>query len=229
MKGYGQFCPIAKASEILTERWTPLVVRNLLGGCVHFNEIRRGVPLMSPSLLSKRLRQLEEAGVIECRTDEGGRTSYELTEAGRELGPIVRSMGEWGHRWVRSRLTRDELDAGLLVWDMRGKVRAQELPVGRTTVRFELTDVPPTRSRWWFVNEGEELDVCLEDPGHEVDLFVETDLRTLTAVWMGDTSVERALQDGTLRLFGRSALRRKFRAWLGLSAFARIRPGEPSR
>lgn len=231
MRGYGQFCPVAKAAELLTERWTPLVVRELLAGSTRFNELRRGVPLMSPSLLSKRLKDLEQAGVVERRRGSGGAIEYHLTESGRELGPIVRIMGEWGQRWLRSRLTRDRLDAALLLWDMRRWIDPGRFPSGRTVVRIELTDQPMAKRYWWLVSEEEqeEVDLCPTDPGHDVDLYLAADLRTLTEVWMGDLALSRATDEGRLTVVGRSDLRRRLRSWLQLSSLAGIRPAPGAR
>jgi len=223
MKGYGQYCPIAQAAEILTERWTPLVLRELLVRGTRFNDIRRGVPLMSPSLLSKRLHELEKAGLIVRRVRSKGSTEYQLTQAGRELKPLIFQLGEWGKRWLRRRLTHDQLDAGVLLWDIRGRVDPTSFPPGRTVVQIEFIDLPAPKKRWWLVNEDNEVDLCLKDPGYEVDLYLVTDLRTLTEVWMGDVSLERANEESKLEISGREGLRRRLRSWLRLSPFAGIR------
>jgi len=223
MKGYGQYCPIAQAAEILTERWTPLVLRELLVRGIRFNDIRRGVPLMSPSLLSKRLQELEQAGLVERRVRANGSAEYHLTQAGRELKPLIFQLGEWGKRWLRRTLTHDQLDAGVLLWDIRGRVDPASFPPGRTVVQIEFTDLPALKKRWWLVNEGDEVDLCVKDPGYEVALYLVTTLRTLTEVWMGDVSLERASAEGTLEIHGRGELRRRLRSWLRLSPFAGIR------
>jgi len=227
MKGYGQYCPIAQAAEIVTERWTPLVLRELLVRGTRFNDIRRGVPLMSPSLLAKRLRSLEEAGVLERRVRSNGGTEYQLTEAGRELGPLILQLGDWGKRWLRRRVRRDQLDAGVLLWDIRGRVDPGCFPAGRTVVQIEFTDLPAAQRRWWLVNEGNDADLCLTNPGYEVDLYLASTLRTLTEIWMGDVSLQRARDDGMLEIHGRSDLRRRLRSWLQLSPFAGIRRKGP--
>jgi DNA-binding HxlR family transcriptional regulator len=224
MKGYGQFCPVAKAAEILTERWTPLVLRELICGSTRFNDLRRGVPLMSSSLLSQRLKFLEQEGVIERRTARAGRGfEYHLTDAGRELEPLIMRMGEWGARWVPSRLGPEDRDVALLMWDMRRCVKPENFPRRRTVVAFEFTDAPRNKRRWWLVSEATEADLCLTDPGYEVDLFVVTDVRTMTAVWTGDLSLEAATASGALEAHGPTDLCRRLSAWLGLSAFAPIR------
>jgi len=230
MKGYGQFCPVAKAAEILAERWTPLVLRELTCGSTRFNDLRRGVPLMSSSLLSQRLKFLEQEGVIERRAAGPGRGfEYHLTDAGRELAPLINTMGEWGARWVRSRLGPEELDVGLLMWDMQRCVRPTNLPPRRVVVAFEYTDLPPRKRRhWWLVCEGSETDLCLTDPGFEVDLFIATDLRTMTAVWMGDIALRSAMASGALEVQGPAELRRRLADWLGLSAFAPVKDMRPA-
>ncbi|NIR32723.1 MAG: helix-turn-helix transcriptional regulator [Gammaproteobacteria bacterium] len=224
MKGYGQFCPIAKASEILTERWTPLVLRELIAGSRRFNDLRRGVPLMSPALLSKRLKQLEGAGLVQRRTVAGGGCEYVPTAAAQELQPIIRMLGVWGQRWVRSRFGSEDLDPGLLMWDIRRKVDPTRFPEGRTVVAFELTDAPRNKRHWWLVSEAREVDLCVSDPGFEVDLHVVTDVRTLTRLWLGELTLARAVDSGALELVGPAALRRRFRSWLGSSAFADVKP-----
>jgi DNA-binding HxlR family transcriptional regulator len=224
MSGYGQFCPIAKAAQILAERWTPLVLRELICGSTRFNDLRRGVPLMSSSLLSQRLRFLEQEGVIERRRAGSGRGfEYHLTDAGRDLEPLIMRMGEWGARWVRSRLEPEDLDVTLLMWDMHRTVRPECFPERRVVVAFEFTDVPQNKRRWWLVSEGDQADLCVTDPGHEVDLSLFADLRTMTAIWTGDLSVDAALASGALEAHGPADLRRSLGAWLGLSAFAPIK------
>jgi DNA-binding HxlR family transcriptional regulator len=229
LTGYGQFCPIAKASEVLAERWTLLVVRELLCGSHRFNEIQRGVPLMSRSLLVKRLRELERAGIVERRPGATGRISeYHLTAAGEELRPIVMGLGEWGQRWARSELSREELDPRLLMWDMQRNVEADALPPHRVVIRFRFTDVAPSLPRvTWLILDGEEVDVCYRDPGFEVDLVVSGRLRILVGAWMGDLPLSKAIGDGELRIEGPSHLARAFPGWLRRSAFATVERPEP--
>jgi len=223
MAGYGQFCPIAQAAQILTERWTPLVLRELILGSTRFNDLRRGVPLMSSSLLSQRLKFLEQAGVIERRPAPSGRGfEYHLTDAGRELQPLIMMMGEWGARWARSRLEPEDLDVTLLMWDMHRTVRPEHFPQQRIVVAFEFTGVPHNKRRWWLVSEGDGADLCMTDPGYEVDLFLFTDVRTMTAIWTGDLTLDSALASGALDAQGPPQLRRRLKDWLGLSKFAPV-------
>lgn len=229
METYGQFCPVALAAEVLTRKWTPLVVRELLCGSTRFNDLRRGVPRMSPSLLSKRLGELEDAGVLERRPAEGeDHDEYHLTQAGRELQGVIEALGVWGKRWIRGDLGQDQLDAELLMWDLRRRVDSARAPAGRTVVRFIFADQPDDRRHFWLVvTGGGDVDLCWKDPGHPVDLEVATDLGTLTEVWMGDRRLAEALRRGEVELRGPSTLRRSFPGWLGLSLFASVEPPAP--
>ena len=221
MKGYGQYCPVAKGAEVFAERWTPLVLRELLLGSSHFSDLHRGVPLMSRSLLSLRLKQLEGIGVVERRQGRLG-SEYNLTQAGREFGPIVRALGEWGQRWFHPKFDTNELDVGLLMWDMRRCVNVDAFPSGHISVQFDFTDLPESKRRWWLVSDGEEIDLCPTDPGFEVGLYVATNLQTMTRVFMGDLSLKAAIRAGSIELDGPRELRQRFERWLGLSGFADI-------
>ena len=225
MSEYGQFCPVAKAMEVLDERWTLLVMRELLAGSTRFNELRRGNPRMSPALLSKRLRTLERAGVVR-RVETGGRAEYRPTAAGRELQPIIEALGAWGTRWV-SGLGEEDLDPHLLFWDMRRTIRVDAWPREPTAVSFRLEGVAPRVSRWWIVVRGGDVDVCDYDPGLEPVVVVSTPLRTLTRVWRGDVAWLQALRAGDVRLDGAAEARRRLPAWLGQSAFAKVPRPEP--
>ncbi|MHC5212380.1 MAG: winged helix-turn-helix transcriptional regulator [Planctomycetota bacterium] len=220
-KGYGQFCPVAKAAEIFAERWTPLVLRELISGSCRFSDLQRGVPLMSPSLLSRRLRELEDAGLIEKHKGRGRGFEYGLTEAGEGLRDVIISLGEWGHRWTRSEVTRDDLDPGLLMWDVRRRVDLDSAPPPGTVVVFDIVGVPRAKRRYWLrFDRRDEVELCLKPPGHDVDLTVEADIRTLVDVWMGHVPLRSALKDGSLVLHGSRALVRGFASWFGLSVFA---------
>ncbi len=215
---YGQFCPVSKAMELLDERWTLLVVRELMMGSRHFNSLRRGVPRMSPALLSKRLQTLIRAGVVE-RYRDGNRVSYHLTPAGRELEPIVEAIGRWGIRWIPE-LGDADLDPHLLVWDIHRNIDMEAVPDGRTTVHFSFTDVEPDAGRWWIVIGAEGVDVCDFDPGYPVCVTVETTLRALTLLWRGDVGWAEALRSGDMVLRGEAAARRALPRWLKLSSMA---------
>jgi DNA-binding HxlR family transcriptional regulator len=220
MSTYGQFCPVAKAMELLDERWTLLVVRELLQGSAHFNDLRRGVPKMSPALLSKRLKSLSRAGVVE-RTEMDGRTSYSLTPCGQELATVVDALGEWGVRWIPE-LGDDDLDPHLLMWDIRRTISVDAWPRARTVVAFRLTGVAPKAARWWLMVSEGAADVCDFDPGYEVAATVETSLLALVQLWRGDLSWSRAMLNGTVAVDGAADARRAVPGWLGQSRMAAV-------
>lgn len=224
--GYGQFCPLAKAVEVLCERWTLLVIRELTAGSRRFNDLRRGLPLISPTLLSQRLKYLSEAGVVRRSCDDDGAKAYELTDAGHELRPLVERMATWGHRWVGSQLEDDDLDVGLLMWDIRRGVDGTRFPERRTVVQVRFSDAPEGQRDWWLVAEAGETDLCMEDPGHEVDLVLETSVRTLTAIWLCQCTLVRAERNRDLHISGDRNLRRQLPEWLPGSPLARL--GEAS-
>jgi len=228
MNGYGQFCPIAKACEVISERWTILVIRELIAGSHSFNDIRRGLPLMSPSLLSTRLKSLEKAGIV-ARLEQASSVHYALSQAGEELKPIILELGTWGQRWVRSSLSKDDLDPSLLMWDIHRSMNAAALPTGRTVLLFEFTDYTSQLRRWWLVVTDGEVDVCIKDPGYEVDLHLQTNVKTLTAYWMGETSLSKALRTGDLVLTGASRIKKSITRWLGKNYFSVVKPAKVSR
>jgi DNA-binding HxlR family transcriptional regulator len=228
MQGYRQYCPVALTAEVLARRWTPLILRELLLGSVRFNDIHRGVSRMSRSLLSTRLDELQGAGVLERRTGEG-HPEYHLTEAGEELRPIIMDMGVWGKRWLETDLTREGIDAGHLMWDVQRGIVRDELPPVRVVVRFHFPDAEDGYRLFWLVLERDLVDLCLDDPGHEPDLELETDLRTMAEVWLGDRDLRRALVRGDIRLTGPRALRRRVPDWLGLSPLAAVERRGPRR
>jgi DNA-binding HxlR family transcriptional regulator len=223
MKSYGQFCPVAKAAELVCERWTPLILRDLVQGATRFSELQRGVPVMSPTLLARRLRQLEVEGVVERRQVQSGRSwSYHLTPAGRELAPVVEALGVWGQRWTRRQLADGEVNLGLLVWALERSVRAAAFGEARTVVQLDFVDQPSGKRRWWFVNERGHVELCLEDPGFDVGLYIACTLRDLIYIVRGDLTLSRALSTGRLDLHGPSPLRAAFADWLNLNPLARI-------
>lgn len=220
MSSYGSFCPVAKAMEVLDERWTLLVVRELLAGSSHFNELRRGNPKMSPALLSKRLRTLERAGVV-VRTVEAGRSRYALTACGEELRPAVEALGAWGTRWI-GELGEQDLDPHLLLWDMRRTMPIEAWPRQRTVLAIEFTDVEPRSARWWLCVTGSEADICDVDPGFEVTATLSTELRTLIEIWRGDRSWSDALRSRRVELAGPASVSRDVPRWLGQGSFAGV-------
>lgn len=217
---YRQFCPVAKAMELLDERWTLLIVRELVAGSQHFNELRRGVPRMSPTLLSRRLHQLTRAGIVQRSTD-GNAVQYVLTEAGRELQPVVEALGVWGIRWI-GELGDEDLDPKLLLWDMHRNIDRDAVPAGRTVVQFRFSDVPVGARDWWLVITSDGADVCDVDPGYDVAVTVTAGLRDMVRVWRGDLAWSDAVRSGAIRLHGPAPLRRAIVDWFTLSAFAAV-------
>jgi len=217
---YGQFCPVAMAAEIVCTRWTPLVLRELFAGSTRFNDLRKGVPRMSATLLSKRLKELEAAGVVEKTAGEDGGSRYSLTPAGLDLQSVVMGLGNWGQRWVEARTSLKNLDPLLLMWDMRRNLDPTPLPPKRVVIQIIYPELSETRRNWWLVMDGKEKDLCSVDPGFDIDLLVETDLRTMTAIWMGLTSVRAEISAGRMKLEGDQGLKRSMQQWLGLSPFA---------
>jgi DNA-binding HxlR family transcriptional regulator len=210
MAGYGQFCPVAKAMELLDERWTMLVIRELLCGSRHFNDLRRGVPRMSPSLLSARLRTLARAGVVE-RHEEGKQVTYVLTPAGEQLRPIVEALGQWGLTWVPE-LGDEDYDPHLLMWDLHRNVDLGAVPPGRTVIGFSFGDVRAEDRHWWVIT-AEGVDLCSFDPGHPVTATVETDLRTLTRIWRGQLTWPQSQRSGELHVHGPTHVARNLPRW----------------
>lgn len=220
MSEYSQFCPIAKAMELLDERWTLLIVRELLSGSQHFNEIRSGNPRISTSLLAKRLRTLQRYELVQREVDDRGVT-YSLTPAGQELFPIVEAIGVWGTRWAAD-LGDGDLDPQVLLWDVHYNIDQDLLPQGRTVVHFVFPGADRGQQDWWLVLTAAEADVCQVDPGHEVDVTVTADLRALTAVWMGDRDWADVLREGSVTIAGAPLLQHAFPTWLKLSMFAGV-------
>jgi DNA-binding HxlR family transcriptional regulator len=218
MRSYAQYCPIAKASEVLGDRWPLLIVREMLGGARGFNELLRGLPGISRSVLADRLRSLERAEIVERRTGPKGRTlGYRLTPAGRDMEPVVQALGEWGVTWSFTDTRPEELDPDLLIVWMARHVDRHQLPADRTVVQFDFRD---PANRYWMVLEPSEVSVCLKHPGFDVDLKVSADTATLYRVYLGRAELRAALQTSKLTISGPRALERAFGRWFTWSAFA---------
>ena len=216
MSIYGQFCPIARASEIFAERWTPLILREIMAGRHHFNEILKGLHRVSPSVLGQRLRSLERDGVIETRPNPAGRGStYHLTESGRQLGAIVNELGIWGQRWLE--LGKEHLDPDVLMWQVFKHLDRERLPARRTVVRFEFAGV---RKVYWLVLRRDDPDLCYSDPGFGEDLVARTELEAMVRVYLGQLSVRDALRQSVLELEGPRELARSLPEWFPQSGFA---------
>lgn len=220
---YKQFCPVAMASEVLCTRWTMVLLRELVAGSTRFNDLRRGVPRMSPALLSKRLRDLEEAGIVRrvASRAEPGILEYHLTGAGQELKTVVESIGIWGQHWIEAQPSLKNLDVSLLMWDMRRNFDPTPMPDRRCVIHFMYPELPAARRHWWLVIEPDkDVDLCSVDPGFDVDLYATADLRTMTAIWIGVTTVRESTANGKLTLTGDRKLASHMQTWLGLSPFA---------
>lgn len=228
MEGYGQFCPLALASEVVGERWTPLVLRELISGARRFNEIHRGVPRMSPSLLSRRLKTMEKAGIIE-RHRTKGRTEYALTDAGAALAPSIQGLAEWSKRWLPATLSDERADPDLIMWDMHRRMNLARMPTERTIIQFDFTDQPDNKRLRWIIGDTSGVELCITDPGLEPDLFVQADSRVVTWVWYGDIPLKQAIREGRIKLHGPRRLREAFPSWLQLNILAGIPRERPAQ
>ncbi|MCB2090232.1 MAG: helix-turn-helix transcriptional regulator [Alphaproteobacteria bacterium] len=223
MSTFGQFCPIALASEILTQKWMLLIVRELNAGSKRFNDIRRGVPRISATLLKQRLDQLELAGaLIKKPMDNGAGDEYLLTDAGRELKNILGAIGEWGQRWARD-ISPEDLDPGWLVWAMHRRIDTSRMPKGRTVLEIEFTDAPKSQRFFWLLCHKDNVDVCIKPPGYDTDLTIKTDVLTLAKVWRGIGELKKEISCGHITLEGKNDLKKQFPNWLLLSIFAKIK------
>jgi DNA-binding HxlR family transcriptional regulator len=222
MKSYGQFCSIARALDLLGERWTLLIVRELLCGSRRFGDVRRGIPRVSRTMLSARLRELLDAGVI-ARDDGDDGPAYKLTEAGLELAGTVRELGTWGQRWLSRELPRDELDVDALVWDMRRRVKPDALPIVPVVARIEIADARGRASTRYLLLRRSEVSLCSVNPGFPDELRMRGPLRTLTGWWRGDFSLADARSAGMV-VEGRREWVRAFPTWFERYAFAAIEP-----
>lgn len=230
---YGQYCPLALATEILGERWTILVVMQLIEGATRFNDLRRALPKIPPSTLSARLRSLEQADLVMRRPGRrGAPAEYAVTEGCRELEPVLNELAFWGQRWARD-MEPDDLDPEFLAWSMHKRIDPDALPPGRVVVEFEFTGVPDRMAkRFWILKQEDRLDVCIQHPGHEVDLRVRADLRRFVETWRGFRPLRAELRAGRIRLDGSRELARSLPRWLLLSVAAsteRRRPGRERR
>ncbi len=211
---YGQFCPIAKATEILGERWTLLIVRELLMGSHRFNTLLRGLGQISPTLLAKRLEMLDQHGLVYRRRLEGQRGhEYLPTEPCKQLLPILLALGRWGMEWTRENLEDSDFDVELLMLYLERSVRPDKLPGAKAVIRFHFSDFDEL-TNWWIVVDGKNVDICTADPGKDVDVYINTSVRTMTEAWMGQTSYRQAKAAGQFEVQGPSALTRNISAWL---------------
>jgi DNA-binding HxlR family transcriptional regulator len=213
-RGYGQYCPVTRAVEVLGERWSMLIVRDMILGTTRFNDLARGNPGLSRSLLSKRLRQLERAGIVEHVDDQ-----YLLTPAGQDLESLVMGLGAWGAKWQFDEPRPDELDPDLLMWWVHDRLDLSVLPERRLVIEFSFVD---QRRRFWLVNDDQGPSVCTHEPGFEVDVRVESDLPTMYKVWLGQLDLRTALREGRVVFDGPAPLVRRMPDVLQLSRIAPI-------
>ncbi len=228
MAGYGQFCPVAKATEVIGEKWTLLVLRELFLGTTRFNEFQRAMSRMSPTLLAKRLRRLEECGII-IRKKLSGQKGYEyrLTAAGKELSPLIETLAVWGMRWSRGQLTDDELDVEFLMRELQRRLQTEYLPDGETVICI-IFDELTIHKNWWLLVDGNVVDLCTEDPGKDVDLYINSSVRKIVEVWEGDLNMRTALRDGSIKAHGLSHLVRTMPDWFGVCLYKDVRRGDPA-
>ena len=227
---YAQFCPIAKAAELLGERWTILILRELLVGTTRFSDFQRALSQISPTLLTKRLNQLCHDGLVLKKSVPGQRkTEYQLTAAGRELLPVVAGMGEWGMKWARGQMNDDELDVELLMYDFSRRINEKALPSGRTVLHFAYPGLARFANWWIVLEENGARELCVEKPRQEADIHIRSNVRTMTEIWAGDTRISEAESDGRLALSGSAVLIRTISSWLRTGMFAHIRPQRESQ
>jgi len=221
---YGQFCPIAKATEIIGEKWTLLVVRELLMGGTRFSELQRGLSMISPTMLSKRLDTLEQHGLV-MKKKIPNQKGYEYfpTKSCSELLPIIKSLGDWGMRWARSNLTEKDYDVELLMLYLKRSINPENLIGNETIIRFKFTDIKDYPN-WWMITKGSEVDLCVNDPGKEIDVYFTTTVKTMAGIWMGDTTYKKAIASDELKLVGPKALTKDISSWMEISVFADIAP-----
>ncbi len=222
MAKYGQFCPVAKSSEILGDPWTLLIVRELLLGSSRFSTLQKGMPKISPTVLNTRLKELEANGVLVKRPVSGQRGhDYRLTPAGKELASVIEALAVWGMRWARDELRDDEMDVSFLMFDVERNIVVDELPDGETVLCFQFPDLDEF-STWWVICDGAQRDLCYQDPGKDVTAYVTAQSRDLIGVWMGDISLTEAMQDGRLAVLGESLVCKRFKRWFPLSSAAPV-------
>jgi DNA-binding HxlR family transcriptional regulator/putative sterol carrier protein len=227
MTGYGQFCPVAKATEVIGEKWTLLVLRELLLGTTRFNDFQRAMSRMSPTLLVKRLRQLEECGIV-IRKKLSGQKGYEyrLTAAGKELSPLIEVLAVWGMRWARDQLTDDELDVEFLMRELQRRLNTEHLPDGETVICLIFDELTKHKT-WWLLVDNDVVDLCTENPGKDVDLYINSSVRTIVEVWEGDLDMRKALRNGSIKAHGSLHLIRTMPDWFGVCLYKEVQRGDP--
>jgi len=228
MADYGQFCPVAKATELIGERWTILILRELVLGTHRFSDFQRGLSRISPSLLTKRLKDLEKAGIV-IKKAQHGRRGYEyfLTPAGRQLSPIIEHLAVWGMRWARGQLTDSELDIEFLMWEIQRRLDTGALPDGETVLCFIFEELTQFKS-WWIVVQGDDVDLCTKNPGKDVDLYISSTVRTMVEIWEGELELNTALRKSLVKTNGNRQLVKTLTEWFGICLYADVKRGDPA-
>ena len=221
---FGQFCPIAKATEIIGEKWTVLIIRESLMGSTRYSEFQRGLSLISPTMLAKRLDSLVAHGLL-MKKKISGQKGYEYfpTPSCKELLPIIRSLGDWGMRWARANLTEKDYDVELLMLYLQRSIVPENLPGNESVIRFKFTDIKEM-SEWWLLITDDKVDICIKDPGKDVDVHFTSSVKTMADIWMGDMTYRKAVADGGLKIVGHSSLTRNITSWMKLSIFVGLPP-----
>jgi DNA-binding HxlR family transcriptional regulator len=228
MVDYGQFCPVAKATELIGERWTILIIRELVLGTHRFSDFQRALSRISPALLTKRLKDLEKAGILIRKTQQGRRGyQYFLTPAGRQLSPIIEHLATWGMRWARGQLTDEELDVEFLMWEVQRRLDTTALADGETVLCFIFEELTQFKS-WWIVVSDNDVDLCTKNPGKDVDLYISSTVRSMVEIWEGDLEIHSALRKQLIKTNGNRQLARTLPEWFGICLYADVRPGDPS-
>lgn len=228
MVDYGQFCPVAKATELIGERWTILIIRELVLGTHRFSDFQRALSRISPALLTKRLKDLEKAGIVIRKTQQGRRGyQYFLTPAGRQLSPIIEHLATWGMRWARGQLTDQELDVEFLMWEVQRRLDTTALPDGETVLCFNFEDLTQFKS-WWIVVDGNDVDLCTKNPGKDVDLYINSTVRSMVEIWEGDLELHSALRKQLIKPNGHRQLIKTLPEWFGICLYADVKPGDPA-
>ena len=228
MVDYGQFCPVAKATELIGERWTILIIRELVLGTHRFSDFQRALSRISPALLTKRLKDLEKAGIIVKKAQQGRRGyQYFLTPAGRQLSPIIEHLATWGMRWARGQLTDSELDIEFLMWEIQRRLDTGALPDGETVLCFIFEELTQFKS-WWIVINGDDVDLCTKNPGKDVDLYISSTVRTMVEIWEGEIGLKTAQRKNLLKTNGCRQLAKTLTDWFGICLYADVKRGDPA-
>lgn len=221
-KPYGLFCPTSKACEVLTPRWTIQILGELWGGSTRFNEIRRGLPGISPTLLARRLKEMQENGLVERVEDPAtGTIDYFRTDKAAELDEILQGLARWAQRHIEAEIALGDRDADVLMWTLHRRIAQEELPRGRTVIRFNFSDATSPASTYWLISRtGQPTELCASDPGFDVDLYIETGVSVMTGIYLGRRSLDREIEAGRIFLSGDARLSRTIGRWLKISIYA---------